>query len=347
MDFLLALLTPAFMDTARTKIYKLLGRYNLGAMYLHEFARLFAMVVAVPRILSDDCDVSSDVVVMLQVIQVLTASWRRAIGVHPSDGRERAAAVLQLSFSLLAPMYAALKPLDPQTKKAGVLNLYVHASLSHVRQSVGQAFPTLAMVCHDNIEGTIAEMNRNVHRRTNNVSRWQVVANKQALDPLEFLGVDERSVTEQMLFTREIVACPCLCRVGFSVIDDVNAVMRYASREPSLSVTVDPYAPLPAAAEVDRAHATVAAATAATEADAIATDAAVAAAAAGTAPVAVEDSATAADTAEAVATTAKQAAATASDTAAAALLELVGVVPLLLSLDAEPDTLKKDNTHNL
>ena len=131
------------------------------------------------------------------------------------------------------------------------------------------------------------------------------------------------------------------------MIHDVNAVMRYASREPSLSVTVDPHAPLPAAAEVDRAHAAVVAATAAAEADAIATAAAVAAAAAGTAPVAVEDSATAADTAKAVAKTAKQAAATASDTAEAALLELVGVVPLLLSLDAEPDPLKKDNTHNL
>jgi len=225
MDFLLALLTPAFMDIARTKIYKLLGHYNLGAMYLHEFARLCAMVVAVPRILSDDCDVSSGVVVMLQLIQVLTVSWRRAIGVHPADGQERAAAVLQLSFSLLAPMYAALKPLDPETKKAGVLNLYVYASLSHVRQSVGQACPTLAMVCHDNIEETMAEMNRNVLRRTKNVSRGQVVAKKQALDPLEFLCVDGRSVAEQVLFTREIVVCLRLCRVASSVIDDVNVVM--------------------------------------------------------------------------------------------------------------------------
>jgi len=165
MDVLLALLTPAFMDIARTKIYKLFGRYNLGAMYLHEFERLCAMVVVVPRTLRDDCDVSSGVVVMLQLIQVLTVSWRRAIGVHPADGRERAAAVLQLSFSLLEPMYAALKPLDPESKKAGVLNLYVYASLSHVRQSVGQALSTLAMVCHDNIEGTIAEMNRNVLSR--------------------------------------------------------------------------------------------------------------------------------------------------------------------------------------
>jgi len=165
MDVLLALLTPAFMDIARTKIYKLLGRHSLGAMYLHEFKRLCAMVVAVPRIPSEDCDVSSGVVIMLQLIQVLTVSWRRTIGVHPADERERAAAVLQLSFSLLAPMYAALKPLDPETKKAVVLNLYVQASLSHVRQSVGQAFLTLAMVCHDNIEGAIAEMNRKVPSR--------------------------------------------------------------------------------------------------------------------------------------------------------------------------------------
>jgi len=165
MDFLLALLTPAFMDIARTKIYKLLGRHNLGAMYLHEFERLCAMVGAVPRILSDDCDVSSGVVVILQLIQVLTVSWRRTIGVHAADEREHAAAVLQPSFPLLVPMYAAPKPLDSETKKAMVLNLYVQASLSHVRHSVGQAFLTLAMVCHDNIEGTIAEMNRKVPSR--------------------------------------------------------------------------------------------------------------------------------------------------------------------------------------
>jgi len=94
MDVLLALLTPAFMDIARTNIYKLLGRHNLGAMYLHEFERLCAMLVTVPRILGDDCDVSSGVVVMLQLIQVLTVSWRRTIGVHPADERARAAAVL-------------------------------------------------------------------------------------------------------------------------------------------------------------------------------------------------------------------------------------------------------------
>jgi len=176
MDFLLALLTQAFMNIARTKIYKLLGRYILGAMYRYEFARLCAMVVAVTRIVSDDCDVSSGVVVILQLIRVLTASWRRASGVHPADGRERAAAVLQLSFFLLAPMYAALKPFDPETKKAGVLNLYVYASLSHVRQAVGQAFPTLAMVYHDNIEGTIAEMNRNVPSRR---LRWRQTRRRQ------------------------------------------------------------------------------------------------------------------------------------------------------------------------
>jgi len=134
------------------------------------------------------------------------------------------------------------------------------------------------------------------------------------------------------------------------VTDGFNDVMRYASRDPSLPLTFDPSAPLPAAAEVNRAHAAVAAATAAALADAIATATAVAASAAAgdrTAPVSVEDSITAAATAEAAAMTANQAAATASDTAEEALLELVGVVPLLISFDAKPESLKQDSTLNL
>jgi len=144
----------------RTKINALLGRFTLGAMYLRAFAPLGAMVMAVSWILSDEFDVDSDVVVVLHLSQVLTASRRRAIDVHPAYMRERTVAVLQLPASFLAPMYAALKLFDPENKKAGVVNLYLHTALSHVRQSVGQAFATLVMVCDNNIEKTIAEMNR-------------------------------------------------------------------------------------------------------------------------------------------------------------------------------------------
>ncbi|OSX77229.1 hypothetical protein BU14_0154s0005 [Porphyra umbilicalis] len=147
-------------ETLRTKINALLGRFTLGAMYLRAFAPLGAMVMAVSWILSDEFDVDSDVVVVLHLSQVLTASRRRAIDVHPAYMRERTVAVLQLPASFLAPMYAALKLFDPENKKAGVVNLYLHTALSHVRQSVGQAFATLVMVCDNNIEKTIAEMNR-------------------------------------------------------------------------------------------------------------------------------------------------------------------------------------------
>ena len=347
MYFLLALLTPSYRDAARQKIYSLLGRSNLGAMYLREFARLGAMVVAAPGVLGDGFDVDSGVVMMLQLSQLLTASWRRAISSQAAVERERAAATLQLSASLLAPLYAALKPFDPETKKAGVFNLYLHTALSHVRQSVGEAFPTLAMICDDNIEGKIAEMNRYFNRRTNNVSSGQSVTNKQALDPLEFNEHNGRSAAEQMLFTTEIVVCPCICRVGASLMDDIKAVVRYASRDRSLSVNVYPSAPLPTTmAVIDAQAAVMAAATAAATAERATEAAAAASVAAGST---VGEGRAAATSAAAV-SWAEQSTAGATEAASraeAALVEIVGMAPLLLLVDSVPDEVRQDKTPNL
>jgi len=47
----------------------------------------------------------------------------------------------------------------------GVLDLCLHTALAHVRFTVGDAFPTLSYICDDNIEGTVAELNRYFNRR--------------------------------------------------------------------------------------------------------------------------------------------------------------------------------------
>jgi len=239
--FMLALLSADDEQSARKKIYALLGRFNLGAMYLREFGRVVAMIIALPGALGSGVTPYSGFVAMMKLSQLLTASWRRAIGSRSAVERDRAAAALQLAAALLSPLYAALKPHDPVTKRAGVFNLYLHTTLPHVRQSVGKAAsPVLRFITDDHIEGMIAELNRWFNRRTNNVSRGQYLVNKEALLPPRFYDKKERLCAERMLFTPELLLCTCVTKAGSSLLTDCQAAGRFAAREPELSVSVEP-----------------------------------------------------------------------------------------------------------
>lgn len=74
VSLMLALLPPCLRFRARTKVYAMLGRLNLGAVYLRELGRLVAMVVSVPGALGDGVMVDTGVMDMLRLSQVLTAS---------------------------------------------------------------------------------------------------------------------------------------------------------------------------------------------------------------------------------------------------------------------------------
>jgi len=236
--FMLALLSEPLQARARSRIYALLGRSNTGAMYLREFGRLGAMIIALPGVLGGNVSPDTGAVLMLRLCQLLLAAWRRALAVKSIAERERAAATLQLAAALLAPLYAALKPHDPVTKVAGVFNLYLHTAMVHVRQELSKASPLLRFITDDNIEGAIADMNRYFRCRTNNVSRGQSVVNKQALIPPEFKGEKEVKTGEKMLFTKDIVLCPCVSKIGRPAVANFEAVVRFACAETELTVTV-------------------------------------------------------------------------------------------------------------
>ena len=354
MFFLLAIMPMTMKTTARNQIYFLMGRNNVGGMYLREFGRLAALVVALPGVLSDDhVDVELDggAVVMLQLSQLLTAAWRRAVSTKPAAERESAAVALQLTAALLAPLYSQLKPLDPVTKSAGVWNLYLHTALAHVRDTVGKAFPTLKRVCDDNIEGQIAGLNRYFNGRTNNVSRGQSLVNKMARMAMLFNEPNGRLTAELLMLTKQLVLCPCVVRLGPSVGADLKAVVRFACREPEVSVSVDAattdqldgaaldffaaarsssaasaQASSLADESIKEAKAMAMAAAAETEADVTATFES-------EQPVAAAKSAAAAELATA-------AASTAIAEEHIALERLVGSAPILFTLLAEPDKIR-------
>jgi len=147
---------------------------------------------------------------------------------------------VQLLTGILSPIYAALKPFDPITKKAGVFTLYLHTALAHVRSTIGKSFPTLKRICDDNIEGTIAALNRYFNSRTNNVCRTQSLINKEAMALMGFHEPDGRQPAEQLLFTEELVLCPCVARLGSLASDGLKAVVRFAFREAAVSASADP-----------------------------------------------------------------------------------------------------------
>lgn len=232
--FLFALLSSTKQDVARIRIFEILGRSNMGGMYLREFGRLAAHVVADESALAVPLDGAA--VLLLQLSQLLSASWRRAIGTSSARERECAAVVLQLTASILSCLFVALKPFDPETKGSGVFNLYLHTALAHVRATVGSAFPTANLICDDNIEGTIAELNRYFNSRTNNASRGESLVNKEALQPMLCSTARGSVVAERKIFTETIVICTCVYKLAPSVKENINANIEYAMKEPNLSV---------------------------------------------------------------------------------------------------------------
>ena len=347
MFSLLAIMPMTMKTTACNQIYFLMGRNNIGGMYLREFGRLAAMFVALPGVLSDyDVDVELDggAVVMLKLSQLLTAAWHRAVSTKPANERESAAISLQLTAALLAPLYPQLKPLEPVTKSAGVWNLYLHTALAHVRDTVGKAFPTLKRVCDDKIEGQMAGLNRYFNGRTNNVSRGQSLVNKMASMAMVFKEPNGSLTAELLMLTKELVLCPCFVRLGPSVSADLKAVVRFAFREPEVSVSVDAATTeqLDGAALdlVSAARSSLAASAQASSVADVANEEAKATAMA----AAVETEADVASTFESEqrVEAAKAAAAAELETAAAsiALERLVGSAPILFTLRAEPDKIR-------
>ncbi|OSX75705.1 hypothetical protein BU14_0224s0003 [Porphyra umbilicalis] len=321
-------------------------------MYLRVLHRVFAIVVALPKALGEGVTPDTGVVAMMKLRQLLTESWRRAIGARISVERDRSATALRLAAALLSPLYAALKPHDPVTKKAGVFNLFLHTTLAHVRPSIGKlTFTVLRFISDDHIEDKIAELNLYFNRRTYNVSRGQSLISKVALIPARFDCTKEALTAERMLFTREMLLCRCVVHVAPFATDDYQAAVKFAVRDAGLSVGVAPstcsiapvIAALVAAAnaavvtdeEANAAHvgaAEFASATAASSKATLAEDA----------PQGItENAATAAVNSSApLAKEAAAAADVAIVTARAALVRLFGLVPLQFTLRSTPDVVR-------
>jgi len=151
----------------------------MGAMYGREFRALVAKLLACPGMLGVPIDRA--ITILMSLAQLLSASWRKAVGRGSVAEREASAAILQLTGKLLAPLFSVFKKLDPETKEKGVFNLYVHAAAEHARENTGRNALPVPLVSDDDIEGIIRQLNTYFKTRTSNISRVEALANIHAI----------------------------------------------------------------------------------------------------------------------------------------------------------------------
>lgn len=216
-------------DAVRLNIYKVMGRANMGGMYSSEFGRVVAHITAVRGVLGVPMEAA--VMGILRLSQLLTEWWRRAVSRATPNEREDAAATLQYT-TVFAPLYASMKPFDPETKEAGVFNFYLHTATSDVRAIQGKAFRTARHICDDNIEGKIAELKTHFNTRSNNVSRGETLITQEATQPMQSTTPQERTAVEMMIYTEKFAVCKCIPNLGCTVRDDLNHCVKMAETDP-------------------------------------------------------------------------------------------------------------------
>jgi len=231
--FMLAWFTRSEEDTARQGIHGLEGKTNLGEMYGREFRDMAAKLLACPDVLGVPIDRA--IMLLFSLSQLLSAAWRKSVGRGTGAEREAAAAVVELTATLLAPLFSVFKRLDPVTKDRGVLNLYIHAAAAHAREHTGSNTPPVPLVSDDDIEGVIRAANVYTRSRTSNVSRVEAVTDMHAL--LQFVTPPARSrfCAEAGVYTATIRLCACAAELGQTLSADFKVAEAVARRDEALS----------------------------------------------------------------------------------------------------------------
>lgn len=225
--FFLADLGDASKAAARQGMYSVTGRVSLGQLYLREHIKLAALIIACEDIVGGQVDCA--VLSMWSLTLLLSAAWRQAL-TGRLEQRDTCAQVMELAAGLLAPLWSALKPLDKESKGAGVASLYLHAALLHARGSMGGSSSAEAVITDDHVEGALRDMSKHCGSRVNNVARAQAVTEFQALAED---GASETSrnrfSAELVVYTRVIHMCRCCgTDLGADKVPDLDEAIRRA-----------------------------------------------------------------------------------------------------------------------
>ena len=235
--YVLACLPERLRAAAKRIILAIMGKGKITGLYLREFRELVALLVATPDLLG--CELDPVFLQLLQLVQLLNAAWRGALTDATAAERNGAAAIMELAAFLLGPLYEEIKPLDPETKNAKVLNLYFHAPIAHVRAQVGAARLDVAYVSDDNIEGHIRGIGRYLHNHANNASQAELFCNMAAMRHAALGFTTPRSHPSSLVYTKYIRLCTCWKTLGRDGLADFQAIRKLATDDPSLTLQQD------------------------------------------------------------------------------------------------------------
>lgn len=117
-------------------------------------------------------------------------------------------------------------------------NIFLHAALSHVRATVGDACPTVDLISANNIEGKIAEVSCFLKLRPSKAYRGESIVSKAALFKNTSMKPTSILVAENIILTERIIVflfgdklAPTV-RVGLEAAKHLRARHRlYLSKE--------------------------------------------------------------------------------------------------------------------
>lgn len=232
--FVLACLPGPVQDSARMTMLAISGKGKTDALYLREFRELVAHAAARPQIFSADLD--AVFVILFQLLQLLNAAWRSSLGNANAAGQDAAASIVRLAASIFGPLFQEVKPLDPQTKDAKVLSLYLHAPIAHLHHQVGSNRPQVAYVSDDNMEGHVRGVGRYIYNHGNNASQAALLSDVASLCEATIKFSTPRSHPSSLVFTKYVHVCACWKTLGERGPNDYEALATMAEADPHLTV---------------------------------------------------------------------------------------------------------------
>lgn len=232
--FTLACLPEAVQTQARQTLLAITGKGTMDAIYLREFRELVAHAAAQPEIFSADLDVTF--IVLLQLCQLVNASWRASLTDVDACSRAGAAAITRLAASIMGPLYEAVKPLDPETKDTKVKTLYLHAPIAHLHHQVASNRDDVAFVSDDNMEGHLRGVGRFMYNHGNNASQAALLSDLAGLCDATVKFATPRSHPSSLVFTKYVRVCACWKTLGVCGSDDFAALATVGEETPELAV---------------------------------------------------------------------------------------------------------------
>lgn len=234
IHFVLACLPETIQEDARSPLLAITGKGKTDALYLREYRELVAHAAARPELFSRDLD--SVFVQLLQLTQLLNASWRASLTDRDAGDRDGAASITRLIASIIGPLFQEIKPLDPKTKESKILTLYMHAPIAHLPHQVGAFRAAVAYISDEAIEGHLRGVGRYVYNHGNNASQAALLSDLAGLCDATIKFSTPRSHPSSLVFTKYVRVCKCWQTLGPRGPADFDALKTIGESEPHLTV---------------------------------------------------------------------------------------------------------------